>query len=459
MIKTKRKAVFTVPRLCALAAASSLVGWAAPGFAQGVDIAGLAGGALVTLDIGVGYEYEIDDGAPNESELLSTFLLGVTSETRNQRFNFSVGSQLTLDEGSFDFQEPNGRLSYALFNRNTEASINLRYSEIDVGDTVEELDGDNITATTGRRETHAATLRLQTGRAMRFGTDTVLNYRQIDFIDTVDPDLFSQIRHDARTTLRFSLDRRIELRVFASWSETVTDETPIETDTVVSFGTGATFLIDRAWTGSVDLAWTDIESEQGGVIDQEDGIAINLGLTRDMRNGTLAFSFDRAVAEADTIDRLEATRALELANGAAVSASAALLAFDDGDVLPAFGFTYDHEFLRGRTVRASLTQDGAVDNNDDESFVRTRFSLDYRQELTRTSFWGLSGSATIIDVQTGAGTDADRASLGIQYGHRLTPDWNLVARADRSLIYEDGTRTDRTDTFSINLERSFSFRP
>ena len=70
----------------------------------------------------------------------------------------------------------------------------------------------------GTRETHEARFRLETGRAARFGTISRLEFRQIDFTDTIDPELVNTTRFLASTELRFSLDRRVELRSFASFA-------------------------------------------------------------------------------------------------------------------------------------------------------------------------------------------------------------------------------------------------
>ena len=175
-------------------------------------------------------------------------------------------------------------------------------------------------------------------------------------------------------------------------------------------------------------------------------------------DGRLVFSLSHEVLEDDELTTLTAARSMTLANGAAVSASAGLVAFEDGDVLPAFGLTYSQEILRGRTLTVALRQTGG-ENDDDEDILRTRFNAVYEQDLTRNSRFAVTGALASVDVQQGSTDDTLAASLGLSYIHDLTDDWALVARADHRITYEDGDRTDRSDVFSLNLERTFSFRP
>lgn len=428
---------------------------ATPGLAQDGPAAQddtLLGGALVTVDVGMGASYEDD----SDQSLLNTQLgLGVFSQTRSQRFNFSIDTRTELSDADISLANVNGQLGYAIFNRYTEASVNLSYREVPIDDDPEP---DTLAFNPGTRETHVASLQLITGRTTRFGTQTTLSYEQLDYVDSNDPDLVTRITYGANTNLRFSLSRQVELRAFASWREQTRDLAPQEVETTTRFGLGGTFLIDRAWTATTELGWNSLETEQGGAVTTEDGLNFNLGAVRAMPNGTLSFGYDHLVIRGDTIERLTIGRDLDLASGAAVTASAALVSFENGDVLPALGLTYDQEILRGRTLNLSLTQDGNV-NADNESTFRTQFDIGYRQDLTPTSFVAASFSASAINVISGPSADSERASFGLQYGHALTRDWNLVARADHTRVYEAGTETDRNSLFSINLQRSFSFRP
>ena len=426
---------------------------AVPGLAQE------GGGALVTLDVGLGFTYEDEDDTGTESVLNSRIDMAVISETRSQRFAFSVGALAEIGEDNADFTDADGQLSYAVFNRYTEASIDLRYSEADVDDDdAAALEDDTLGATSGTRETHAATLRLITGRTTRFSTETELSYVQVDFVGGTDTSLIDSLTYAVDTTLTFALNDRIDLRVFGGWREVTRDEVPQEVTTRTRAGLGSTFLIDRAWTASADLTWSEIETDTGGVVTIDDGVDMDLSLTRDLANGALRFRYGSEITTASTVDTLTVQRELALANGADLSGSIGVVAFDGDDLQIIFGLTYDQEVLRGRTVSASLTQTGAA-STDDENTLRTEFSLGYRQDLTPRSFFAASLSGAEIDVLGGMSSDTSRATLGLEYGHELTRDWSLVARADHSRVYDDDIQTDSSSLFSINLERSFSFRP
>ncbi|MEM9523557.1 MAG: hypothetical protein AAF982_06125 [Pseudomonadota bacterium] len=415
-------------------------------------------GPVFTLDLSTGIRYEEEEDEPTEAFWRTRADLEAFAETRNQRFTFGFGAELRAEEGMTDISRPTAGLNYQLFNRSTAFEADLTWREVDVdsGFLPEDFDADDIDRGEGTRETHAARFTLETGLDARFGTRTVLAYRQTDFTDTVDPDLVNEIRYDASTELRFSIDRRIQVTAFAEWSEESEDDAMETVETNTRFGVGADLLIDRVWSANIDLAFAEEEIETTGGTVVTEGAVIDLRLVRDMRNGSLSFSANHNGTE--DISSFTAARRLALANGASVSAELGLISFEDGDVLPTVGLTYRNEILRGRTVTLSLRQSG-TENDDDEAIFRTVLNAAYRQELTRNSQFGVNGAIVAVTPQEGGDPDTLAASLGVSYSHDLTRDWALVARADARQTFEDGTRTDRSGVFSVNLERTFSFRP
>jgi hypothetical protein len=55
--------------------------------------------------------------------------------------------------------------------------------------------------------------------------------------------------------------------------------------------------------------------------------------------------------------------------------------------------------------------------------------------------------------------DQRRLDLGLGYRRQLTRDWDLTADLSHRLTWEDGTREDSITTLSLNVARSFVFRP
>lgn len=414
------------------------------------------GGALFTLDFATGFSHEESDSEPTESYLENRLDFGILSETRNQRFELEVGLATRLQEVDSGLTEPSARLAYSRFSRSTEIGIDLSWREDDVnsGFLPADFDADDLARDTGTEETHAARLTFETGRDRRFGITGSLGYQQVDYVDTTDPDLVNQITYDAETELRFSFDRA-EVTAFAQWSESNEDDADQTRDTDMRYGLGAEILLDQAWTADVTLAFVEEETATTSGVTLEDGVDLSASVTRFMPNGTLVFS--ASYLGIDGVTSLDATRSMSLANGASLTASAGILAFDGGDVLPDLGLNYRHEILRGQTVVLSLTQSGSNDD-DGDAIYRTALNVTYERALTRNSQLSVTSALASVTPQDGS-AETLAASLGLAYSHDLTEDWALVTRADTQLNFEDGTRTDRTDSFSIGLERSFSWRP
>ena len=413
------------------------------------------GGARFTLDFSTGFEHSESDTDATESFLEDRFDFGVLSETRDQRFELSVGLAVRLQELDSGITDPSASLSYGRFNRSTEFGIDLTWRESDVnsGFLPADFDAEDLIRDTGTQEIHAARIDLETGRDRRFGTVISLGYRQLDYVDA-DPSLTDELTYDALTELRFSFDR-VEVTALAGWSERSEEDANQTQDTDTRYELAAEILLDQAWTADVSLAFVEEELATTADVTQQDGVDFSASLTRFMPNGTLVFS--ASYLGIDGVTGLEATRALSLANGAALSASVGVVAFDGGDVLPDLGLNYRHEILRGRSVVLSLTQSGGQDD-DGDALYRTALNGTYEHELTRNSQLQVTGALATLQPQDGS-ADTLAASLGLAYSHDLTRDWALVARADTRLNFENGTRTDRNDTFSIRLERSFSWRP
>ena len=235
------------------------------------------------------------------------------------------------------------------------------------------------------------------------------------------------------------------------------DDAVQTSDTDISYGVGIDVLIDRAWTGSLDVALTDQEVETTAGTTQTNGFDITASTTRFLTNGRLTFSARYEEEVGTRLTTVDAFRALELANGTALTGSLGVAVFDNGDVVPTVSFSYAREILRGQSLAFSLTREGGFDD-DEDGVLRTVFNANYNHDLTRRSRLGVTAALVGLDERD-AGDTTLAASFGVSYSHDLTADWAVVARADTRQNFIDGDRTDQSNRFSINLERTFSFRP
>ncbi|MEM1340754.1 MAG: hypothetical protein AAGF68_00445 [Pseudomonadota bacterium] len=437
-------------------------GGAADGEAQAADQTAQLNqgiGPLLTFNISTGFTYEDDEDEPTERFFGTRFNAGIFTDTRNQSFSFNVGAETRIDadDGS-ELLNPLSRLTYQIANRSTQFNADLSYRESDVDDTFldPDFDGDDLIVDGGTRETQRARLRLILGRDTRVGLDTRLTYTDVDFSDTIDPDLNPETRIIAETDLRFSIDRRLELTLFSLFDQRDEEDAVQTEETDAELGLRANVLLDRAWTGQFEIAAVREDTETTATSVEEDGFRTSAEITRFMPNGRLAFAASYEDVDDDTVSSFEVSRAMQLANGAAISATIGVVSFDGDGVEPLFGFSYAQEILRGQTISLSLSQTPGEDD-DDNDLIRTLFNVSYDRALTRNSRLNLNLALAEADEQVGDDTRA--VSFGVSYAYDLTEEWSLVANATTRRTFEDGADDERTDEVSIRLERSFSIRP
>jgi hypothetical protein len=150
-------------------------------------------------------------------------------------------------------------------------------------------------------------------------------------------------------------------------------------------------------------------------------------------------------------------RIIEMANGDAFDASLGQIFFEEGGS----GHLASLDFTRTtRTGFMSVALDYASDLDDaDQLIQRTRLAASLRGDLSDNSGWSVDGSMARIDYDNPITDDAVRFDVGLAYLHGLSNDWNLAARVEHQVLYENGNLDDRTNVFSLSLERRFSARP
>jgi hypothetical protein len=424
------------------------------------------GGALATLGLSFGGEYEFNDPGEDESSFTTGLSFDLSSVTRTQSFGLSADGQFVFDDDGFDFENPGLDLNYARANRSTAFDIGLSYSVRDVDGEFEVIDPVTLTVIDlidddGTLESVRVNAGLETGRDAPFGTDTRFSFTDRTYSDTSDPDLSDLESWQIGTTLRFDVDPRISLRTSASYRETQEDDAAQTESRTTRFGIGGTFLIDPLWTASLDLGYSRFETEEDVLgtrfLTEEDGVGASLSVTRQFRDGTLGLALAREVSDIGAEDSLRVFRNRALANGGELAWSLGVVSFPSGDTRPIASASYAMPTPRG-SFSVSLDQATAV-NSDDESVVSTSVALDYDQAINAVSSWSLNGSLSSVDVIGDNTEDQSRAEVGVAYRHALTRDWDFSTSLRHRITYEDGEEDDSASILSLSLERSFSFRP
>jgi len=442
--------------------------WIAAGAAAGavllaVSVQAQELGRLATFGLSFGGSFTANDPDPDEDELFSRLSFDLRSETRSQSFRLSADGRPAIDDGEFDVDNRGISLDYTRRSRAAELSFGASYREQDadgefaIFDPIT-LDRVDLIEDDGTRESLSVNAGLRTGIDAPFGTNTQLSYTGRRFTDTADPDLTDLDTWEISTVLRFEVDPRITLRTSASYRESDEEDLENTRRRTTRLGIGADLALDRLWSAAVDLSYSNIETERDiiGITEQEGG-GFSIGLTRQMRAGTLGFSLARDITENGAEDSFRVRRNTELSNGGTLAWSLGLVSFDNGDTAPIASIAYARPTPRGN-FSVDLQQTTSVDT-DDRNTVRTVLGVDYSEEINAVSSWSLNGSLASVDV---VGLDAEdqlRTEVGVGYTRALTRDWDLSTRLRHRVIYEGGDRDNSASILSFSLERSFSFRP
>lgn len=439
--------------LCAALATAMCLAVPGSAAAQGADDA-----PVLFFDVSTGLLYENRSDDDDILEAATRLGVGYFTATHNQRLSFQGGitARAREDEG-FEVIDPFILIDYARFSRDTEIGVDLSYrsSEVDGDDLDPDFDAGDLERQDGQREDISVGLRLVTGRASPFGTDTRLRYSQATFSDGATDD--DTETHSAQSTLRFTIDPRIVLTLTGAWTQEETDDAvnTVETTTRVFFG--ADLAIDRVWTAAGTFGYAEIETETTGGTTSVDGLEGTFILTRELRNGNLVFSTNHVVTDDGWRNSVLVARRIEMANGDVFNASLGQIFFEEGGS----GHLASLDF--NRTVRRGALSVGfnySSDLDDADLLVqRTRLNAALRQDLTDDSGWALDGSIASVQYDNVATADALRLEVGLAYLHALSNDWNLAARLRHRVLYEDGNLDERSNILSLDLERRFSVRP
>ena len=424
------------------------------------------GRPLVT--VGVSSGLSLEDGGSGESEVgLDTRLsFGLSAATRAQRFAVTTTGLFDLsDPAAVDPFRPDAALSYGYETKDIVFDTDLLYSvrEIDSTFPIGEFEGADLVSDTGSRTDAVLRLGLETGRTARFGTETEVELRDRSYTGTTNPDLTDLRSRSVASTLRFDLTRTFRLSVIGSRFESEEDDAERTERERSRLALGADLQLDRVWKLGAELGQSRFLTTQtpvpGGprVENKESGLSFALSVERELRNGFVGLAAVRTFGETGYRDTVLLERGLELRNGANLQVGAGFIAFEDGKTRPLVQLSYGQPLRRGTFV-ASLSQEGDV-TDDGSEIVRTRGEAALSLAAWRRSTVSVTGRVAAIDALSGTEVDTTLVEIGLGLTHELTRDWGLTAGVRHRIDYTDGTRDDSSNIVSLNLSRSFEFRP
>lgn len=423
---------------------------------------------LINMGLTFGARFEDRKPEDDRSVYFARLATVLTTGTRTQSLRIASDSQLTWDsttEEGIEFERPTLNIRYSTGNRSTqfEATLSRRTEDVDaLEEIIDPITGDliDLVDDSGTLETLRFSTGLTTGIDAPFGTETQFSFTRRAYTGTNDPSLTDLDNYQIGTTLRFDVDPRIRLTASANFQETEEDNETSTTNRTTQYGLGGTFLIDRLWTGTAALRYSVFETEQTvgpfRLTTENEGVGYSLGLSRAMRNGSIAFVLSREESDNGEVDNFSVTRDRDLRNGGTLAWSVGLSEFPDGDVVPLASVSFSRPTIDGN-FSVDLTQTARL--TDDGNVVLTSLGVNYGQEINSISNWSLNGSLTSLDNSLGTEEDQSRASVGVTYNRALTEDWNLSTSLSHNITYAGGDFDSRASVLSLSLQRDFSFRP
>lgn len=386
----------------------------------------------------------------------------LASETKTELLRVSIGTDVFAEFGTDndDIELNNDRavLFYSRESVNSRLAFDARYANTRLDDIVfgTDLDPDIFVLDGGNRETTSASLTFETGLARPLGFEITARTRRVDYVGTADPDLEDQETLSVDTVTRFRINPQVSGRLVAGWSERNTSD--IEGTTVERkyLGLGIEGETSRGLSFSGDIIYdvVDTTTDTPASSREEDGVGFDLTVTQDRPAGELGFAFSSRIDDNGRQTRAIARRAFDLPLGG-LELSLGIIDFADDSSNPRLTGTvgWSRETPRGG-FSANLSQTPSADDGD--TYVNTRLSVNYRQEINNISSWNAGVTYAAVD-QLGGDDDDSRASASVSYTRDLTEDWQLRTGFEHIRVEEAGGDDRRSNTVFFNLQRDFSF--
>jgi hypothetical protein len=434
-----------------------------------------------SLTLSFGSSLNIDDNkgldpvsAGTTTNFDNSIGLNYLSETATSAFGLGLNGVLRFADESgtgrtTGFEDPAVRLSYSRSGANSQLSLGTSYRESDVSffDPLGLIDtpdvpvdtGDLSTSGTGTRADSTFDLRLETGLEGPLGLSFGLNKRTRDFTDTTDPDYYDTdtTNMSLAATLRFSARTSTSLTLSRSEYDAEDPEQTFRRTDRVSLGVTHALAPDLSLTASLGQSQVDVDETVGLVTTRRsnDGLTANLGLTRELANGTVGMALNQNLSIDGTRTDLTVSRSMELPTGA-LDVTLGATQSPGGDETWIGSLGYSHALPRG-SINASLNRSGGT-NSADEDVTTTRARLGWSHDLTPATGIDVSIDYLAVD-STVPGDDRSRTRMRLAYTWDLPQDWQLSGGYTRTDSRREGSSSAESNLLFLSLQRSLTFAP
>lgn len=385
------------------------------------------GGVFFTFDVGQTLEATTDRDLEtvdeeNGVDSLTALSFGAVSETRAQRFSFTLGTNLRVSEGEFSDDGVTAQLAYSRNSADALLDVSLEARRQDIAflrdasdfindDGVIELpdDFDDLTGT-GIRAATTLTASLTWGETAPVGYALRASQQQLRY-------------EDASTAL-------------------------VDSDTA-SVGFGLRLNLNEVTTGNIELGYEQTD-EVGSPITDTTTLSAALTFVRPLGDLTTRISASRDDEE-DVFWAASIEREYDLP-GSTLSGALGVVEDENGEVRPTGRIAYS---LPRPGSQIDLSAVHNLSPGDD--VATTTVSASYARELSPVSNMQIGFDFGQTSAPDGSDSLAT-AGLTASYGISLTEVWQLSLGARADVRDDDGTRT-RANTIFVTLQRPFSFRP
>lgn len=426
-------------------------------------------GIRTTLELGQRIETVGESGftTPQDegTRSLTTIDFSLTSETSNQRLDFSLNTAIALELGSNDsttntLDDPSARLSYTVENRNSELSFDTAYRRGDVGASnfFDALLDENVIVDGGTRTTFSAGSDLSFGREGPVTTTLGYSYLRSTFSDLPD----SSTRSDSTTNrvearVNFRLSPVASVFVFGNWRENDQDLDTALDQTTQSIGIGAEYEISSVTSITAQASYNREDSESSVSSNSNSGSGFAFGITRTVPRGT--YSAD--LSQDQTINGAQ----YQLLFGRSIELQRGDLRFSLGGVKrdglsadPLANLSLSYELTPLSDINVTLDQRASVDDND-VSTTNSRLNVNYNYTLNALS--SLSAGLQFAEVRASGVDSSDQSDMtaSLTYRRELGADWNFISGLRYESSRSENAENRDTSTLFIELAKTFDFKP
>ncbi|MEL6886428.1 MAG: hypothetical protein AAFP87_18100 [Pseudomonadota bacterium] len=405
-------------------------------------------------------DFDVD----GNSDLFGRTILGfgLESATNIQRFALNLGTDIEEgrgDRSSIDVTNAFASLSYDRETRNALVRISGQYRESDTSSSFFDdfdIDGNVIDQDSGTRETYRFGFEGAVGREAPIGASFSWNYSEIRYRDTNDPDLTDQSNSDFQGQVDFRITPRITTSLTGKYIDFDAQGNGTNRRTT-GLGLSTALEINPILTADVGLSYDRVE-RSGDETGTDEGVSVDLGLTRAMPNGSVGLQFSSDITSNDDGRRsfLSVTRDMELPRGD-LSVELGVTGADTIGTNPLVNISYQHE-LPTATLTFGVSQRVVLDNDNNEQ-INTSLRAGYDQQINNRSSYGVSFAVFDRNDLSGADDDGQRIDISLDYRHDLTRDWGLVSGISHAYSTEDDGDDRRRTTIFVGLQRSFDWLP